>query len=52
MHRPSISEVQFHPWMQQTTPSTEEIRKEFDQRALDVAKAREAEREERRNARD
>lgn len=38
--------------MQQTTPSAEEIRKEFDQRALDVAKARVAEREERRNARD
>lgn len=52
MHRPSISELMYHPWVQQTTPDAEEIRKEFERRALDVTKAREAEREERRQARE
>jgi len=52
MHRPSISELMYHPWMQETIPSTEEIRKEFEQRAVQVAEAREKEREERREARE
>ena len=47
MHRPTISEVLFHPWMQQPTPTAEDIRKEFDVRAMEVAKAKQAEREER-----
>ena len=50
--RPSLDEILNHAWMQQSIPSAEEIRKEFDQRALMVTKAREAEREERRSARE
>lgn len=35
-HRPSMSEVMNHPWMQGPTPSEEEVFAEFEKRQLDV----------------
>lgn len=52
MHRPSISELMYHPWMQQSVPSAEEIQKEFDGRNKAVVEQREIERQERRNQRE
>jgi len=31
-HRPSITEVMAHPWMQGETPTKEEVQAEFAQR--------------------
>jgi len=52
MHRPSISELMYHPWMQSPIPTPEEIKKEFEERNLSVIEQREKEREERRAQRE
>lgn len=51
VHRPSISEIFMHPWMQQETPTEVDVQKEFQERHTKVQAAAEAEREERRAAR-
>ena len=51
-HRPSISELLYHPWMQQEVPTAEYINKEFTHRNVAVKEEREKEREQRRNQRD
>lgn len=35
-HRPSMSEVMNHPWMQGPTPTEEEVLAEFEQRQKSV----------------
>ena len=51
-HRPSISELLYHPWMKQDVPTAEDINKEFTQRNVAVKEEREKEREQRRSQRD
>ena len=51
-HRPSISELLYHPWMKQGVPTAEDINKEFTQRNVAVKEERERERENRRSQRD
>jgi len=50
-HRPSISELLYHPWMQQEVASAEDIKKEFDHRNVIVTEEREKEREQRQQLR-